>query len=169
MEGRLKLYLVRHGIAEDARAGQSDADRRLTGEGRQKLAAGMALLARTGVRPTLIITSPLKRAIETAEIAARELNYKGDLLHSDALAPEASVRDTWEEVRAHKSEDSLLMTSHNPLCSQLAGYLLGAPNLQVQFGKGAVLCVEFDRFGPEAQGTLRFMVSAKFGVAGDDS
>ncbi len=127
----------------------------------------MALLAEAGIRPTLIITSPLKRAIETAEIAAKELNYKGDLVHSHALTPDASSRDTWEEIRTHKSEEALMMTSHNPLCSQLAGYLLGAPNLQVHYGKGAVLCVDFDRFGPEPQGALRFMLSGKFGVAGN--
>ena len=114
-----------------------------------KLQTTLATVARAGVRASLIISSPLVRAVQSAEILAGELEYNGEFLRSAALAPEARVSEVWSEIRTHKDESNLWLASHNPLCSQLAGYLLGVPGLSVQFGKGTILCVEFDRFGPE--------------------
>ena len=157
----MKLYVLRHGIAEDAAPGQSDSDRRLTPEGCDKLQTTLATVARAGVRASLIISSPLVRAVQSAEILAGELEYNGEFLRSAALAPEARVSEVWSEIRTHKDESNLWLASHNPLCSQLAGYLLGVPGLSVQFGKGTILCVEFDRFGPEPRGVLRWMLTAR--------
>jgi phosphohistidine phosphatase len=66
------LYLVRHGIAEVASA-TSDADRRLTAEGTRKLHAAALGLQRLGVVPDLVLSSPLRRAEETAQQLAAVL------------------------------------------------------------------------------------------------
>src|SRR6266404_3492986 len=102
----MELYLLRHGIAEDEAASGRDADRRLTGEGREKLRRVLERAHSAGVRPSLILSSPLRRALETAEIAARELGYEGKLIRTAALEPDASPQDVWDAVREHRDESA---------------------------------------------------------------
>src|SRR5579884_3785801 len=103
----MEIYLLRHGIAEDPAPGTTDADRALTAEGRKKLRTVMDAAFDAGVCPALVITSPLRRAVQTAEIAIDVLEYKGDLLRSRVLRPEAEPQDVWEEIRLHRDVDSL--------------------------------------------------------------
>src|SRR5690349_8262505 len=128
----MELYLLRHGIAEDAHAGLPDEHRKLTTEGRRKLREIMQVARRAGVAPSAILTSPLLRAVQTAEIAADELKFSGTLIQTRKLVPEADPMDTWEDIRLHRDEPQLLLASHNPLCASLAGYLLAAPALMVE-------------------------------------
>jgi phosphohistidine phosphatase len=155
----MEIYLLRHGIAEDAKAGQSDADRALTDEGRDKLRRVLKRARGADVKPSLILTSPLKRAIQTAEVAAEALEYTGDLVRTKALVPDASPREIWDELRAHKSEDAILLASHEPLMSSAAAFLLGTPGLQVEMKKAALLRLDCDRFGSEPHGVLRWMIT----------
>jgi phosphohistidine phosphatase len=157
----MELYLLRHGIAEDGHASLPDAERKLTNEGRRKLRELLRVAFRAGVAPSCILTSPLVRAIQTAEIAAEELNYSGTLVRTDHLLAEADPREIWQEVRTYRDEPSLLLSSHNPLCASLAGYLLGAPSLQVDYRKGAMLRVDMESFGPEPHGVLRWLLTPK--------
>jgi phosphohistidine phosphatase len=152
----MKLYLVRHGIAEDGHQGLPDEERQLTPEGRTKLKEIFRLARGAGVQPALILSSPLVRAVQTAEIAARELGYKNAIEQVRSLSPDANPRETWEDIRVHKTESELLLTSHNPLCASLAGYLLGTPELNVDYKKGAIMRIDFDSFGTEPHGVLRW-------------
>jgi len=72
----MQIHLGRHGIAEDAKPGGSDAERKLTEEGKQKLRRVLKRARDTGVSPSLIATSPLVRAAETAEIADYRLIFQ---------------------------------------------------------------------------------------------
>lgn len=157
----MELYILRHGIAEDG-LGKRDEDRELTGRGRDELQSLLRLAALARVRPSLILTSPLVRAVQTAEIAAAELGYKGELYPSRALTPEADPWDTWADVRVHREESSILLASHNPLCSRLPGFLLSSPAMQVHFDKGAMVCVELSALGAEPRGVLRWMLTPRF-------
>ena len=69
----MQIYILRHGIAEDAGPGQSDSERALTSEGKKKLRNVLRAAHEAGVTPALILTSPLKRAVQTAELAAEIL------------------------------------------------------------------------------------------------
>lgn len=91
----MKIYILRHGIADDQQPGQSDSDRSLTPEGRKKLRSVLRASRAAGVAPSLILTSPLRRAVQTAELAAEILEYKGDLLRTNALEPGAHPRMVW--------------------------------------------------------------------------
>lgn len=152
----MKLYLLRHGIAEDPYGGMRDEQRQLTSEGRKKL-KDVLHTARTGsVEPSLILSSPLVRAVQTAEIAAEALGYEGSIAQVRSLVPEAHVSETWEEIRLHRDEESLLLASHNPLCASLAGYLLGAGGMQVEFRKGGLMRIDLSSFGPQPRGVLKW-------------
>jgi len=67
------------------------------------------------VRPALIISSPLRRARETAEVAAELLEYGGAVAEWQTLLPETSSYDLWEELRRHGEEPVLLLAGHEPL------------------------------------------------------
>ncbi|HEY1340150.1 MAG TPA: phosphohistidine phosphatase SixA [Bryobacteraceae bacterium] len=155
----MEIYLLRHGIAEDARAGESDADRALTSEGREKLRRVLKRARAADAKPSLILSSPLKRALQTAEEAAEALDYKGDMLETKALVPEASPDQVWDEIRTHRSERSILLASHEPLMSATVAYFLGYPGLQVEMKKAALVRVDCDRFGAEPKCVLRWMLT----------
>lgn len=155
----MEIYLLRHGIAEDAAPGKPDSDRALTSAGREKLRRVLARARAAKVKPNLILSSPYRRALQTAETAAEALGYGDPILQTPTLAPDADPHDTWGEIRVHKSENSLLLASHEPLMSSLLAYLLNTPALTVDFKKGALVRLDCDRFGPEPQGTLKWMLT----------
>ena len=111
--------------------------------------------------PALIVTSPYRRAVQTAELAAEVFEYHGDILRTKTLLPGASPQGAWEEIRLHKDVDSVLLAGHDPLFSSLTAYLLGCPALQVDFKKGTLLRIYVDRFTPEPRGVLKWMLTAK--------
>jgi phosphohistidine phosphatase len=158
---RMQVYLLRHGIAEENRAGKSDADRELTAEGRRKLRETVRNVAGAEAKPSLILTSPLLRAVQTAEIAKSALRSKATLLRTKALLPSANPEQVWDEIRVHKDEPELMLVGHDPLFTSLAGYLLGFPGLNIDFKKGAILRVDFESFGPKPRGILRWFLVAK--------
>ena len=94
-------------------------------------------------------------------MAAEILDYKGELLRTKALEPGSAPKAVWDEIRVHKDEVQILLVGHEPLFSRLMAYLLGSPNLQVDFKKGAVACIELERFPPEPHGVLRWMLTSK--------
>lgn len=149
----MEIYLLRHGIAGD---GYPDSDRALTAEGKEKL---RKVLKRSGAKPTLIVSSPFRRALETAEIAAEVLEYSGDIERSDAITPEGSAESVWDEIRVHKSEGAILFASHEPLMSATVAFLLGAPGLYVDMKKAALVRIDVDRFGPRPAGVLKWMLT----------
>ena len=155
----MQIYILRHGIAEDAAPGQSDSDRALTDEGRDKLRRVLKRARAAGVAPGLILSSPLRRALETADVAAEVLGYKGKIVKTEALVPDASPHATWEEIRSRKNEDEILLSSHEPLTSALTAFLLDAPTLQVDMKKGALVRVDCDRFGPTPRCLLKWMLT----------
>src|SRR4051795_4609533 len=102
----MQIYLLRHGVAEDARPGQPDSERALTGEGREKLRRVLKRARRADLDPSLILSSPYRRAMETAAVAAEVLAYAGEIVRTRALVPEATPFDAWEEIRSRKTERS---------------------------------------------------------------
>jgi phosphohistidine phosphatase len=155
----VEIYLLRHGIAEERSATGRDADRRLTDEGRAKLRKVLECVHAAEVSPSLILSSPLRRALETAEIAARELGYEGKIVRTDALVPGATPHDLWQELRQHRDEASILLTGHEPLFASAVAYLLGSSHHMVHFRKGALIRIDADSVGAEPHGVLEWMIT----------
>ena len=156
----MRIYLLRHGVAEEG-FGKRDSDRALTDDGKQKLRELLRTVSKARVLPSLIISSPYRRALETAKIATEELGYQGHLLESTALTPDSSPQSAWSEVRIHSSEGSVLLVGHEPLFSSLSAFLLGQPNLSIDFKKGAILCVELYSVRPQPAGVLKWYLTPK--------
>ena len=159
------VNILRHGIAEDARPGVSDAERALTSEGREKLREVLRVAAAAGVAPAVLMSSPLKRAVETAEIAAKALNYKGSILQTRSLEPGAAPEDTWQELRLQDDRGEVLVSGHQPHVSEFAAFMLGVPELQIEFRKGAIVRIRVDGTGARPHGVLEWMLTARLARA----
>jgi phosphohistidine phosphatase len=155
----MEIYILRHGIAEDGGPGQPDSQRALTAEGRDKLRRVLQRAATADVSPTQILSSPYRRAVETADVAVDVLGYKGKVVKTRSLVPEASPHDAWEEIRSHKGEPAILLSSHEPFCSSLVAFLLNCPALQVDMKKAALVRVDCDPPGPQPRGVLKWMIT----------
>ena len=92
-------------------------------------------------------------------MAAEVLGYKGEMVRTRALEPEASPFDAWEEIRKRKDERAILLASHEPLMSSMAAFLLDSPAMHVEMKKAALVRIDCERFGPKAAGVLKWMLT----------
>jgi phosphohistidine phosphatase len=159
----MRIYLLRHGIAEDAGPRTPDAKRELTDKGKAKLGAVLLLARRAEVQPELVLSSPLVRAVQTAEMAREFLRVESPVQQTQALVPEGTPLGVWEELRGLRNLAEVLLAGHEPLLSQLTSWLLGSPALQVHMTKAALVCIEMNSFRGEPNGVLNWMITPKLG------
>jgi len=107
----------------------------------------------------LILSSPLKRALQTAEVAAEVLGYEGKIARTDSLVPETSPQNTWKDLRGRGGENAILLASHEPLMSSLAAFLLNSPALAIDMKKAALMRIDMDRLTPDPRGVLKWMLT----------
>ena len=157
----MEIYVLRHGIAEEATRGMKDADRALTPEGAEKLETVLRRARTVGVEPSIILTSPLRRARETAEIAAKTLRGKSTLVESRALEPDSSPEAVWDDIRVHKAEPAVMIVGHEPLFSAVYSYLLGEPSVAIDVKKGSIGRIDVDRFTGQPHGLLKWLMPPK--------
>jgi phosphohistidine phosphatase len=160
----MKLILLRHAEAEnrDPYRFPDDAARPLTKVGAkvQKRTAGA--LERIGVSPDRIVTSPLVRARQTADITAAELGLVDRLEESAALGADYSVANVLDMLRRFAPEETILCVGHEPDLSELAGALLGpGEGPHIAFKKSAVLGIGFEGEPGPGEGTLLFFYRPK--------
>jgi phosphohistidine phosphatase len=153
----MTVYLLRHGIAESTASTGRDQDRELTEEGRVKLGELLHRAAKSGVKPDSVLTSPYKRAVQTARLAAKVLDAP-EPAETDALVPHGSPRGVWNEIRSYQDAKELLLAGHEPLFSHTVSYLLDSPALKVDFKKGALVAIEFESLRGEPRGVLKWML-----------
>jgi phosphohistidine phosphatase len=157
----MELYLLRHGIAEDAAAGHSDASRALTEEGKTKTEAVVRTAEEAGVKPSLILSSPYRRAVETAQVAASVLKYAGEVTQIRSLVPHGTPVGVWQDLRDYEAEESILLAGHEPLLGQLIAYLLNSPALRVAVKKSCLVRIDLEGMGAVPRGTLRWMLTPR--------
>ena len=157
----MEIYLLRHGIAEEQRAGARDSDRALTPEGKKRLRETLLVAKGAGVNPDLILTSPYRRARETAQIAAEVLGNRMPLVSVDALTPMGDIREAWTEIRIHKDVRSILLASHEPLVGLLTGFLLNVPQLAIDVKKGCLVRVDVESLSVQPRGVLKWMLTPR--------
>ena len=156
----MQVFLLRHGIAEDPKSYGDDASRAITREGKKKVERVLFSAAHAGVRPELILTSPLQRARETAEIAAEVLAYEGEVETTATLGPGVPASEVWQLIRANRQRQSVLLVGHNPQLSELASTLIGAPGANLELRKGALMRIDFKTISARPNGILRWCLTA---------
>ena len=142
----MKLYFLRHGPAVDRAAWPADDDfaRPLTARGQAVVQRVADALADLQLELGLIITSPLTRAWQTAEIVARRLDILDRLLKDDRLMPGFDLNGLTAILRAHSAQSAIMLVGHEPDFSTTISALIGGGSLVCKKGGLARVDVSTD-------------------------
>ena len=143
----MRIFLLRHGIAARLSTGgpRTDDERPLTAEGREKMTEASNYYARHLPIPDKIISSPLLRARQTAEILSRAVEYKGVIEESPVLAPGARPASILDILQGDglAGVGSVVLVGHEPHLGSLLGLLLtGSEQVSLPLRKGMISGVE---------------------------
>jgi phosphohistidine phosphatase len=160
-----ELLLIRHGIAVVRGSTATDEERALTSEGRARTRKVLQQLKRLDLKCGPLVSSPLVRARQTAELAL-ELGLGDSLSFSDSLAPGHDPLQLLAELLENPWE-RLGIVGHEPDLSQLASYLIGCQTLGIQLKKAGVALLQLDEPLLQAGSSqLRLLLSPKVLVEG---
>lgn len=131
----MKLYFLRHGEAGDPTQWEgNDAERPLTDDGRRRMALEARTMRRLELGVDLVITSPLLRARQTAEIVAVELKRKDRLVTDARLGPDLEPDRLAEILRDNQDVRDLMLVGHEPSMSSTIGRLIGGGRVELKKG-----------------------------------
>jgi phosphohistidine phosphatase len=157
----LELYLIRHGIAADRGDEYPDDSKRpLTAEGIASLRKEVKALDALGVTFDHIITSPLVRARQTADVFVQHMPSKPSISTSDSLAPAGSFAGIVQDVVKHARKARIALVGHEPNMGELAARFIGSKT-PLEFKKGGVCRIDFDVLPPKGVGHLRWFATPK--------
>ena len=162
----MNLYLMRHGIAvaADDPIVSHDSERPLTNKGVKRMRRAACGLRRLGIEFDVILTSPLQRARQTADIVAAMLGMESRLEEISGLAPESSVDHLLFGLTRYKDRNHLLLVGHQPLLGQtLASWIDPSRGTKLEFNlrKGSLCRVEIDGLPANKPGVLHWLMTAK--------
>jgi len=155
----MNLFILRHASAGVSRTNPLiDKKRPLDKDGKRHCLQLAAILNAQSVQFDLIISSPLKRSLQTASLVGTETGYEAPILHSEALAPTATYRDFQKLLQTVADKENVLVVGHNPNITLFLASLLvpsGATALPgIRMRKGSLARVTFNRGPATLQGLL---------------
>jgi phosphohistidine phosphatase len=157
----MRVTLIRHAEAGDD--APRDEDRALTARGREDARRLGQALARRGVEFSLLATSPLVRAVQTAEIIASEIRYRDRMAVTDLLVPEGTVSRVLAFLRSTgpplEGSPSIALVAHEPILSAVAAALIGKAR-HPALRKTEALRIRLGD-APGGKGILRWRVDAR--------
>ena len=156
-----ELYIIRHGIAEERGDKWPDDSRRpLTEEGMSRLKKSARGLIEIGVEFDIVLTSPLVRARQTADIVAAAFNTRPMIAVLESLSPGVSPQTVLSDLEAHAKRSRIALVGHEPGLGELAAKLMSARR-PIEFKKGAICRIDVDALPPSGPGDLRWMLTTK--------
>ena len=158
-----QVFLVRHAEAEDAvdavHAGRPDKERRLTDTGKREMRRGAEGLAALVDEIPLILTSPLIRAVQTAELLQATFP-KAELKRHAFLAPGSDPAALFKSIAKHPGPVALV--GHEPDLSQWAGYVCtGASRSVVRMKKGSVCRLDMPAQALAGEACIAWLLTLK--------
>jgi phosphohistidine phosphatase len=147
------LYLMRHANAGLIRENPVlDAKRSLVKEGKDQCMLMARVLSALKVQVDVIVSSPLKRALQTAQFVGTELGYEAKVEVSQALALDADYADFQKMLAKYSDREGVLVVGHNPNIFQFLGHLVsGNGGAAIRMRKGSVARIDVDRHPPLLQ------------------
>jgi phosphohistidine phosphatase len=138
----MEIYFLRHGDAGSRESWKgSDASRPLSDEGAARMEREASAMALLQLRLGLILSSPLVRARQTAEIVARTLKLADALADDDRLAPGFGIDELGGIMREHRAVTALMLVGHEPDFSTVIAACIGGGRVDCK--KGGLARVDF--------------------------
>ena len=153
----MNIYLIRHGDAEKAAIGKKDFDRELTSSGIIKIKNAAGNWGNLIPSFDYIISSPLKRALQTAQILGEVFNYNREIIIDKKLAPGSRTEDLVEIANALDGEE-IAFVGHQPDFGEHVSNLISSEGAYVEFKKGAIAKISFGNKAHLSKGTLEFLI-----------
>jgi phosphohistidine phosphatase len=146
----MNLYLMRHANAGMPRGNPIlDAKRSLIKEGKEQCMLMARILGALKVQVDVIVSSPLKRSLQTAQFVGTELGYDGKVEISPALAQDGTYAEFQQLLAKYGDREGVLMVGHNPNVFQFLGRLItGNGSASVRMRKGAIAHIDFANHPP---------------------
>jgi phosphohistidine phosphatase len=140
----MNLYLMRHANAGLARGNPAlDAKRSLIKEGKEQCMLMARILSALNVQVDVIVSSPLKRSLQTAQFVGTELGYDAKVEISPALGPDADYADFQEMLAKYADREGVLAVGHNPNLFQFLGRMItGNGGASIRLRKGSVARID---------------------------
>ena len=155
------MYFIRHGLAEErGEAWPDDSKRPLTDEGTSSMRKASRGLARLGVSVEIVLTSPLVRARQTAELVAAGLDPRPSVVNVDSLAPDGTYAAVVADLEKHARKTRIALVGHEPMIGELAARLIGSRH-PIEFKKGGVCRIDVEDLPPAGPGDLRWLLTPK--------
>jgi phosphohistidine phosphatase len=150
------LFLMRHANAGTVRENPVlDAKRGLIKEGKEQCMLMARVLAALKTPIDVIVSSPLKRARQTAQLVGTELGYDSQVEVSPAMGMNASYAEFQKMLAKYADREAILAVGHNPNLFQFLGRLVtGNGGAAIRMRKGSIARVDMDRHPPRLQWLL---------------
>jgi len=142
------IYFLRHASAGQPLGNPNKDEKRALDEtGVEQCGYVGRALAALDAQVDAIISSPLKRASQTASLVGNEMGYEGKLQFDDALRPGASFADFRKMLDKYARRDAIMVVGHNPNLSEFLGRCVSETGCKaaIDLKKGAVARVERSR------------------------
>lgn len=157
----IELYLIRHGVAEErGEEWPDDTKRPLSEDGIVRLRKAARALTRLDVTLDVIVTSPLVRTRQTAEIIASGLDPHPHIVTAESLAPGGSAAAVLADLEKQAKRMHVALVGHEPGIGELAARLVGARH-PIAFKKGAICRIDVEALPPAGPGDLRWFLTPK--------
>ena len=154
------VYLMRHGIAEERGGRVDDDQRKLTDEGREKTRDAARGLKALGIKPGAMLTSPLVRAVETAEVAAEVFGFSAKKIHlTESLAPSSPPALLLKELAALKAEE-VICFGHAPHLDDFIAHVFHCNYTFTSLKKAGAACIEITNLSPR-EAVLQWIATPK--------
>ena len=156
----MNIYLIRHGDAEKASVSKKDSERKLTPEGENKIkvsAEGWKLLI---PQFSHIISSPLIRALQTAEIIASVFKFPGNII-VDKRITAGSKTEELIDIANEILGPEMAFVGHEPDFSEHVSHLISNSGVQIEFKKGMIAKISFNGRVKISRGVLEFLIPGK--------
>jgi phosphohistidine phosphatase len=149
----MNLYLMRHANAGIPRENAAlDRKRALIKEGKEQCMLMARVLGALKVQIDVIVSSPLKRSLQTAQFVGTELGFEGKVESSEALAPGGEYHDFQDLLAKYADREGVLAVGHNPTLFQFLGRLItGNGGAAIRMRKGSIAKVDFSNHPPRLQ------------------
>lgn len=160
----MELFVLRHGEAGKRLGTGNDAERSLTVAGQKEVEEVAESLTEMNVKLDFIVTSPLKRALQTAEIVARTLKVKNNSLEEwDELKPEGNRQDLYRKLSRFKQESSVMVVGHEPYLSTMISELIfnGNGTGKIVLKKAGLARIGITVLQPKVKGELRWLLAPR--------
>jgi len=158
----MDLLILRHGKAEDRADGVADEGRTLTKKGIRDIRRVSRWMARSGTVPDLIMSSPLARAKETAEIVADRIAFGGEITFWEELAPGPDPAAVAARLGELEGASLPLLVGHEPQLSSFIGLLIGAgEDARITLEKGGIARIGNISPGNGALGELHWLLTLR--------